>query len=449
MAAVLGAPVMRILDPADEAIWTALARLDADAYPILEITSAEELATMAERIRAGAQAGVPVVRDVVAERGGALAGAMRLFDYTMNVRGTDALAGGVGSVAVDLAHKRQGVARALIRWYLDHYRERGAPFAILHPFRLDFYRKLGFGYGTPMHRYRFAPAALRANEPHLMGGAHGTARSFSARALGPADVDAVLACTERVRPHVNGLIAKHRHGMERALVDAKLRYVGVEDAGVLRGYMQTTVEVDMERRNRDALIVRDVHAEGDAAFAALLAYLRAQRDQFARIVIESQDESLYLATADPRDGSDVAVAPPAAHRVAETGLGIMYRVLDVERAFAHLPAADAPFTLRLDVEDPFYPATHGTWAFRFGPHGAPRPVDGGAPHDAAAYDGGGAMPDATLRIGIADLSSLVVGSLDLPALVRHRLATLEPASALPRVARAFAVDQRPVCNTRF
>ncbi len=80
----------------------------------------------------------------------------------------------------------------------------------------------------------------------------------------------------------------------------------------------------------------------------------------------------------------------------------MYRVLDVERAFAHLPAADAPFTLRLEVEDAFYPATNGTWTFRFGPHGPPRRADGGA------------LPDATLRIGIADLSSLVVGSLDLP-----------------------------------
>jgi predicted acetyltransferase len=438
MAAVLGAPAMRTLDPADEAIWTALARLDADAYPIVKITSAEELATMAERFRAFAKAGLPIVRDVVAERGGVLAGAMRLYDYTMNVRGTDALAGGVGSVAVDLAHKRQGVARALIRWYLDHYRERGAPFAILHPFRFDFYRKLGFGYGTPMHRYRFAPAVLRAD------GARGTAR-----ALGPADVEAVLACTERVRPHVNGLIAKHRHVMERALGDAAVRYVGVEDAGVLRGYMQTSVELDEERHNRNALVVRDVHAQDDAAFAALLGYLRSQQDQFHRVAIESQDDALYLAVTDPRDGSDLAVAPPAAHRVAETGLGIMYRVLDVERAFAHLSAVDAPFTLRLEVEDEFYPATNGMWAFRFGPHGPPQRTDAAATNNGAATTHDGPTRDASLRIGIADLSSLVVGSLDLYALVRHRLATVEPISALPWVARAFAAEQRPICNTRF
>ena len=430
MAAVLGAPAMRTPDPADEAIWPALARLFADTYPVLELTTAESLAAFAARLRA--HAAHPGTRDVVAERDGALVGTMRLFDFTMNVRGADALAGGVGGVAVDLAHKRQGVARALIRWYLDHYRARGAAFAILHPFRPDFYRALGFGYGTPMHRYRFAPAALRADAGRDAAGAGGTVR-----ALGPDDVEAVLACTERVRPHLNGAVAKHRAVIAHVLSDAALRYVGVDDAGALRGYMQTSVELDAQRQNRNALIVRDLHAEDDAAFAALLGYLRAQQDQFARIAIESQDDTLYLAAADdPRDGSDAVVAPPGAHRVAETGLGIMYRLLDVERAFAHLPAADAPFTLRLDVTDPFFPATNGTWAFRFGPHGAPTPI-------------ATAAPDATLRIGIADLSSLVVGSLDLPALVRHRLATLEPRAALPRVARAFAAEQRPICNVRF
>ncbi len=75
-----------------------------------------------------------------------------------------------------------------MRWYLDDYRERGAAFAILHPFRPDFYRALGFGYGTPTARYRFAPAALRAE------GARGTARL-----LGEADLEAILDCTERVR----------------------------------------------------------------------------------------------------------------------------------------------------------------------------------------------------------------------------------------------------------
>ncbi len=402
----------------------ALARLMADAYPIMGVTTSDALAAYAERL-------AELIRDddavwVIAQRDGVLAGAMRLYDYTMNVRGRDALTGGVGSVAVARTHKRQGIARALITWYLEHYRERSAPFAALYPFRLDFYRTLGFGHGTPVHRYRFATGTLRDD------GARGTLRE-----LGEGDFDTLIACYERVRAKTNGLIAKHRAVTERALADAALRYVGVHDGGELRAFMQTTVvAADPELRNRDELVVRDLVYEDESHLAALLGYLRAQRDQFARVTIESQDAAFHLAATDARDGSDVSVAPPAAHRVAETGLGIMYRILDVERALAHVPGATAPFALRLVVDDPFFCATAGAWTFRFGPQRPARRDDT-------------AVPDATLTIGAHDLASVVLGSLRVSDLVRHRLATVEPARAQHLVDAAFRADQPPYCTTRF
>jgi len=401
----------------------ALARLIVDAYPGLGIDTSAAFERSVERVRE--MLAYPEARFAIAERDGELAGAMRLYDYEMNVRGRDALTGGLGSVAVSLVHKRRGIARAMVDWYIDDYRRRGASFAALYPFRLDFYRALGFGYGTPMQRYRFAPAALRDD------GARGTPRL-----LGETDLDAILACYERVRASTHGLIKRHRTPMERALRDAELRYVGVEDGGTLRGFMQTKPIAGDHLMNRDELEVRDLLAEDDAYAAALLGYLRAQRDQFARVTIETQDAGFYLAATDPRDGSDTAVAPPAGHRVAETGLGVMYRILDVESAFAHLPASQHPFVLRVVVDDPFIAATRGAWTFRFGPHGAPRRDDG-------------AQPDATLTIGIHDLSSVVMGSLRLRDVVRHRSANLEPRERLETVDAAFAAAQPPFCATRF
>jgi predicted acetyltransferase len=406
------------------ALIAALARLVVDAYPVMGITPRDALATYGEQLPV-------VVREddtvcVIAERDGVLVGVMRLYDYQMNVRGRDAFTGGVGSVAVARTHKRQGIARALIAWYLDYYRARDAAFAALHPFRLDFYRALGFGYGTPVHRFRFAPGTLRDD------GARGTFRT-----LDESDVDALRDCYERVRAKTNGLIAKHRAPTARALADAAFRYVAVEDAGAVRAFMQTSAAgADPELRNRDELIVRDLAYEDETYLAALLRFLRNQRDQFARIVIESQDAAFYLAATDPRDGSDVAVAPPATHRVAETGLGIMYRILDVERALAHVPGATAPFALRLVVDDPFFPATAGAWTFQFGPRRAPQRDDT-------------ARPDATLTIGIHDLASVVLGSLRVRDAVLHRLATVEPAHATNIVDAAFRADQPPICTTRF
>ncbi|HEY0383073.1 MAG TPA: GNAT family N-acetyltransferase [Candidatus Elarobacter sp.] len=426
MAATAATLAIRPLERSgeDPALIAALARLLVDAYPVMGITTRDALAAYEGQFPEILRTDHTVV--VIAERDGVLAGAMRLYDYQMNVRGRDAFTGGVGAVAVALTHKRQGIARALIAWYLEHYRAREAVFAALHPFRLDFYRALGFGYGTPVHRFRFAPATLRAD------GARGTVRM-----LAESDLDALLECYERVRAQTNGLIAKHRAAAARALADAAMRYVAVEDAGAIRGFMQTTAAgADPALRNRDELIVRDLAYEDETYLAALLGYLRNQRDQFARIAIESQDAALYLAAADPRDGSDIAVAPPASHRVAETGLGIMYRILDVERALAHLPGTTAPFALRLDVDDPFQPAAGGTRTFRFGPRRSPQRDDT-------------ASPDATLTIGIHDLASVVLGSLRVRDVVHHRLATVEPARALDIVDAAFRADQPPVCTTRF
>ncbi|HEV3085834.1 MAG TPA: GNAT family N-acetyltransferase [Candidatus Elarobacter sp.] len=411
-------------DGEDPKTFAALARLMADAYPIMGAKTADELARFAERMRH--YAGDPGTSYVVAERAGALVGVMRLYDYVMNVRGTDRLTGGVGSVAVSLAHKRQGIARALLTWYIDHYRARNAPFAILWPYRPDFYRAIGFGYGTPMHRFRFAPGTLRDD------GARGNVRLLDER-----DVDALLACDERVRARSHGLVARHRTATERLLSEAAVRYVGVEDGAGLRGFMQTSaVSAGDRMRNTDEMIVRDMTYEDAASQAALLGFLRAQRDQFARVVVETQDEALYLISDDPRDGSDLSVLPPAAHRVAETGLGLMYRILDVPAALATLPASPTPFTLRLNVKDTYYPATNGAWTFRFGPNAAPQ-QDGVVP------------PDVTLSIGIAELSSVVLGSLRLRDAVANRLATLEPADKLALLDAAFRSEEKPRCNTRF
>lgn len=408
----------RVVAP-DDAAFPVLGRIWSDAYPGLGLDGPGFTAMMRERHVAG-------TRVVTLEENGAPVGAIALYDLTMNVRGRDARTAGLGSLAVSLAHKRRGIARAIVRWSLDDARRNGATFAALYPFRPDYYRALGFGYGTPTYRFRFAPGTLRDE------GARG-----AARLLDEADAAAIAACHERIRIRLNGLMALRVDLLTRNLANPALRYVGVDDGdGALRGYLWTqVVPGPAGTTNRNELVVRDVLYEDESAFAALLRYLRSQSDQFAAIVVETQDAAFFLAARDPRDGSDGLVAMPAVHRIAETGLGIMYRILDATRAFAHLGPVETPFALRVEIDDPFG-ESGGAATFRFGRYAAPQRDDQ-------------AHPDALLRIGIADLSSLVMGALDLRALVRHRAAALDPDVLLDRIDRAFRPDERPICTTRF
>src|SRR5581483_7789592 len=117
--------------------YDTLATILANAYPGMKLTSPEARERFKERT-AAMEASESAPRLYGLYRDEALLGAMRIHDYTMNVRGVQLQARGVGMVAVDLAHKKEHVARDLIRFFVEKCRADDAPFALLYPFRPDF-----------------------------------------------------------------------------------------------------------------------------------------------------------------------------------------------------------------------------------------------------------------------------------------------------------------------
>ena len=97
-------------------------------------------------------------------RNNELLGGLRLFDYTMNLHGTRVLTGGGGCLAVSLMHKKEHVAKELMEFFFAHYRERGAPLALLWSFRPDFYKKMGCGLGTSINVYEIKPESFSCGE---------------------------------------------------------------------------------------------------------------------------------------------------------------------------------------------------------------------------------------------------------------------------------------------
>jgi predicted acetyltransferase len=196
----------------------AFARKAFNAYPVLGAPGAERIARFAERMAKPD----PLVHLYGCYRDGRLLGGMRMFDFTMNVFGELLPAGGVGFVATDVSHKKQGVARDLVRGFLRHYREKGASLAVLYPFRFDFYRAMGFGYGTKTQQFRLPPARFPG----------GPLRQ-RVRLLGPGDREALAACYDRLFRRTPGLIAR-RPAVLDALCDApENRIAGYFEEGQL------------------------------------------------------------------------------------------------------------------------------------------------------------------------------------------------------------------------
>jgi predicted acetyltransferase len=402
-----------------------LARLAANAYPAMRLASEEDVRGFAERLRD--RMDPPADTLYGAFRDGPLVGGMRLIEFHMNVRDLTLPTGGVGLVAVDLLHKKEKVARDLISSFLDWCGERNAPFAALYPFRPDFYKRMGFGYGAKSNQYHLRPDAFPA-----------AGDRSALRYLSIADKEAVGACYARVQRRTHGMMEKLPKELGRYLEGGDARVVGYERDGALTGYMAFGFDNDPKGNFIvNNLHVREVIYENREALAALLAFLNSQADQIARVVIETQDETFHHLFAEPRDDSG-ALFPSVYHQTNTQGVGIMYRVVDTRTAWAALAGVHfggETLRLRLHARDGFRPANDQPITVAFA-DGKPRVVEEGQ-HDVA------------LDLDIAEFSSLLMGAVDLESLYLYGLAEVSDPAWIPRLTRLFATPRKPVTTTPF
>jgi len=399
--------------------------LSVQAYPGMRVSTALERSRMRDNLAAAVQDGRFALRGVFeAEH---MVGVMRYHDFRMQLLSTRTLVGGLGGLAVDLGHRRRHVALDAVRHFLGHYRERGACLTALYPFRPDFYRRMGFGYGTKVSHYRLDPRALPA----------GTADRSPDHAT-QADADDLAACYDRFVDRTNGMMERPRAWWSRVLDDPSLRVVATRRDGRIGGYLVFRFELGPpdDFLHHD-LLVHELVFDTPGDLTALLGFLRSLSDQVGRVLVNRQDEDFHLLLNDPRNGSGRLLPRATAHESNVQGVGLMYRVTDVRRLFEVLTDHDfggQSCRVRLTVRDDFPDGIAGSTVVDF---------DAGRARLATA----GAC-DVELALGAAELSSLIVGAASVHALVRYGLATVSSARHLATLERLFAAP-RPQCLTDF
>jgi predicted acetyltransferase len=119
-------------------------------------------------------------------------------------------------------------------------------------------------------------------------------------------------------------------------------------------------------------------------------------------------------------------------------VGLMYRVIDLPRVFDLLREHNfggQTCVLKLTVNDGFLPDNAGSTLLGFG-QGRVRLLDEGA-------------HDVEVRIGIAEFSSLLTGTVRFESLWRYGLAEITDQDYVDVVNRLFSVEQKPMCTTQF
>jgi predicted acetyltransferase len=412
---------VRILAAED---FDAFVNIAVNAYPGWKIASEEQKERVKQRLLEAHQE-EPTITGYGLFREGELQGGMLFHDFRMNCLGTRITAGGVGQIAVHLVHKKEHVAKEMMLYFLRHYRERGAPITMLYPFRPDFYKKMGFGYGIKMNQYRLQPTAL----PKGPSKAH-------IRYLDKDDKQALLDCYNRFLSKTHGMIEKSERELTRLVENPQHRIVGYEKDGRVLGYLVFTFE------HGDNFILNDIHIrefiyESRAALSELTTFLHTQADQIRHVILNTQDEHFYFLLLDPRNNSSTLI-PDVYHESNIQGVGLMYRVIDVPGMFGLLKERNfggQTCKLELTVKDSFLPENAGSTLLRF---------EDGRLH--LVNDGD---YDVEVCMDVAEFSSLLVGAVNFRSLYKYGLVEISDPGYVSTVDKIFAVEDKPMCTTPF
>lgn len=411
--------------PLGQGDYPAITEIAAMAFPVLGLATREDKEKFVQRLIDGDASGEPSVLMGVFDQG-KMVGGMRYDRYTMRLLSKDLPLAGIGFVVVDFLNKKRGVAKAILTHFLESHAAQGIPMVALYPFRPDFYKKMGFGYGAPMSQYRVRPVDL-PDSPLRRNAVY----------LGEDDIPEMLDTYHRLREATNGLFEKTPASLKRYFTNEKLIKVGCRAGGKLTGYLVFEfIPVDPNTEAGFDLTIKEWVYEDTAALHALSGFLHSQKDQVQRVIIHTQDPYFHHLLEDPRNHHDNMFFP-FYHESYLNGIGIMYRVVDVPELFRQLGGHDfcgETFTLGLTLEDTFYPANDGRWVIRFD-QGKATVTEGGA--------------DVEVAMDIASFSSLITCSVSLRALVRLGRASLDAPTWLHRLDKVFATAELPLCMNRF
>lgn len=395
-----------------------------NAYPGMEISSQEDRERVKKRLIT-MQTTDETAHIYGLYRKGTLRGGMILYDFVMNFFSVKTLVGGVGLVAVDLPHKKEKVCKEMIAYFLNHYKEKGSCLTCLYSFRPDFYRNMGFGFGTKMHQYKVSPDRLpRTKKDHI-------------QFIDEKDKHALRECYQRYADRTHGMMEMRESQLNRLFDKPEFTIVGYKKDDKILGYLIFT----FKKGDTESFIVNDIEVRGliyenKEVLLELLTFLHTQMDQIRYIIINTQDEYFYHLLPDPRNDSDRLI-PPVYHESYVSGVGLMYRVIDTHKVFTILKDhnfGNQDCRLKLVVTDSFFKENEGEITVHF---------EKGISHL------GKKGCEVEVRMDVSDFSSLIMGVVPFDRLYLYGLVHISNPEYVDVVTEIFRTKEKPVCTTDF
>ena len=361
---------------------------------------------------------------------GRLIATMKLIDFSLNLFGRMQPACGLMALGVHPLYKKNRAALEMVKFFEKYAAGQGAALAMLLPFRMDFYRQMGYGYGTKLDEYRLPTLSLPKAEKEEIA---------KLRFLGTADVPAMLACHSAFAAKNHGMAAKFSDEIRSLAEDDQSRQVAYFEDGRMLGYVSyTTVCESAVNYTQNRMEVSELVYLNGRVLRCLLGYLRNQSDLAQTVVLRSGEADFYHLLPSAQDISENYI-DFGFLQTNVAAVGTMYKIVDPQKfvratAYRRFPAAS--LTVRFIYENELE-HTNGSLCVRFSPEGLWK---------LAAED---ATCDVTVTSTLATLSSLLMGSLSFSALVRLGGLSLSEPKYEETLDELFYCRQKPWTNTDY
>ena len=393
-----------------------------NAYPF-NVLSAEQKKETAEKYEQSLREGFG--RDFYGlYRQEKMVGIMKVYDFSMNLFGTQILVGGVGGVGVDLLHKKEKICKEMIQFFLQDYHDRGACLTALYAFNLAFYRRMGFGFGNKTDHYVVETSSLPFYaKKHL-------------RFYEESDRPQLEKCHERYVHYHHGMMERSEFEWNNILQKDGYRIVlYAPDESGIKGYM--IFRFSMKKGLKYDLQLVELVYHNREAWRTLISFLQTQADQSPRIKLDTQDDDFYFLLKNPHNGQDNNVQLHHVSNVSE--VGIMYRIINVKRYFQILKDHDfggESLKVCFDIEDDLLEVNNGKTVVYF--------EKGRAKVKAEDADF-----EVSISMKIGAFSALAMGMIGFRKLYQYGMADISDLDYLENVHRLMDFGKKPICKTRF
>lgn len=357
---------------------------------------------------------------------GTLVGSVLLMDFELNVRGKMMKMGGTAYVSTNFLHKKEHIARNLIRVGMGIFAGTGTAVGALHPFNPAFYYKMGYGYCNETVMYSPRPQYIRS---------YGDKSGLSYAK--PEDQEEILEFYRRMAEKTHG--ATIHPFMDRHRIFDMPYVVVCRRNGKITGYLTFEfVEVDHYTDMYHDLAVREIICEDMETMKQFLTFFASQVDQIERVRIYTYEENFHMLFTNPDSGENRAY-DGAIQEVGRKNMGYMFRIFDVRKYFMQQSHCDRmvsrEFVLELQVEDSFMESNSGSVFLEI--------------RGTRVLLTDPKKADVILKTNIADLSSFVMGAIPLSAFLWTGRMECSDRSYEQEIQNALGWSQKPKNYTYF